>query len=105
MNLRAIFTSGAFFAFAVQGLSQTAPAPARPAAQGETVQLSAFEVTTSKDIGYQSSNSAEVTRVKIPGASSGAFDPATHHVHPTLANPSSHERERVEARPGGPDRS
>ena len=42
--------------------AQTAPAP-RPA--GETVSLSAFEVTTSKDIGYQSSNSAEVTRMNM----------------------------------------
>ena len=39
------------------------PAASRPAAPGEAVQLSAFEVTTSKDIGYQSSNSAEVTRM------------------------------------------
>ena len=45
--------------------AQTAPtsiAP-RPATPGEAVQLSAFEVSTSKDIGYQSSNSAEVTRM------------------------------------------
>ena len=39
------------------------PAASRPAAPGEAVQLSAFEVTTSKDSGYQSSNSAEVTRM------------------------------------------
>ena len=45
--------------------AQTAPSsPApRPSTPGEAVQLSAFEVTTSKDIGYQSSNSAEVTRM------------------------------------------
>jgi hypothetical protein len=31
--------------------AQTAPAPARPAAKEDPVQLSVFEVTTSKDIG------------------------------------------------------
>jgi len=43
---------------------QTAPPPAAPpAAREEAVRLSAFEVTTSKDIGYQSTNAAEVTRM------------------------------------------
>lgn len=43
--------------------AQAVPAPA---ARGETVQLSVFEVTTSKDIGYQSANAAEVTRMNMP---------------------------------------
>lgn len=43
-------------------LAQVAPAP-RPAAPGETVALSAFEVTTDRDIGYQSTHAAEVTRM------------------------------------------
>ena len=45
---------------------QTAPAPSRPAAPGDPVQLSVFEVTTSKDIGYQSANAAEATRMNTP---------------------------------------
>lgn len=43
-------------------LAQVAPAP-RPPAPGETVALSAFEVTTARDIGYQSTHAAEVTRM------------------------------------------
>lgn len=49
-------------------LAQNSPAapPANPAAKDETVQMSVFEVTTSKDIGYQSTNAAEVTRMNTP---------------------------------------
>ncbi len=48
--------------------AQTAPAPS-PAAtvkSEEPISLSVFEVTTSKDIGYQSTNAAEVTRMNTP---------------------------------------
>lgn len=45
--------------------AQVAPA-AKPPADSEAVQLSVFEVTTTKDIGYQSSNAAEVTRMDTP---------------------------------------
>jgi outer membrane receptor protein involved in Fe transport len=45
--------------------STPAAAPAKPAAE-EAVSLSVFEVTTSKDIGYQSTNAAEVTRMNTP---------------------------------------
>ena len=45
----------------------TSPAPAvGDARQDEPVSLSVFEVTTSKDIGYQSTNAAEVTRMNTP---------------------------------------
>lgn len=52
-------------ASALPSSAQTAPTAAASTARatGETVQLSVFEVTTTKDIGYQSSNSAEVTRM------------------------------------------
>src|SRR5687767_11842799 len=40
------------------------PAPA--AADSEPVSLSVFEVTTSRDIGYQSTNAAEATRMNTP---------------------------------------
>lgn len=43
-------------------LAQIAPAT-RPAPPGATVELSAFEVTTARDIGYQSTHAAEVTRM------------------------------------------
>ncbi|MFM8335300.1 MAG: TonB-dependent siderophore receptor [Opitutaceae bacterium] len=47
--------------------AQAQTTPARPAAAAEAaVQLSVFEVTTSKDIGYQSTNAAEVTRMNTP---------------------------------------
>jgi outer membrane receptor protein involved in Fe transport len=42
------------------------PAPVRPASKEDPVQLSVFEVTTSQDIGYQSTNAAEVTRMNTP---------------------------------------
>ena len=46
--------------------ARAAQAPAAPsAAPVAPVTLSAFEVTTSRDIGYQSSNSAEVTRMNM----------------------------------------
>ena len=40
--------------------------PPATAAKEEAVQLSVFEVTTSKDIGYQSANAAEATRMDTP---------------------------------------
>ncbi len=43
--------------------AQTAPAAARPAADSPPVELSAFEVTSNRDVGYQSTNAAEVTRM------------------------------------------
>ncbi len=48
--------------------AQTSPTPAAAsrAAGNEPVQLSAFEVTTERDIGYQSTNAAEVTRMDMP---------------------------------------
>src|SRR5262245_51902699 len=47
--------------------AQTAPAGNVAAAkQEEPVSLSVFEVTTSKDIGYQSTNAAEATRMNTP---------------------------------------
>lgn len=49
-------------------LGQTAPSAASAplAAKEEPVQLSVFEVTTSKDIGYKSTNAAEATRMNTP---------------------------------------
>lgn len=44
-------------------VAQTAPGPVRTAAKEDPVQLSVFEVTTSQDIGSQSTNAAEVTRM------------------------------------------
>jgi iron complex outermembrane recepter protein len=41
-------------------------ATASAAPKDEAVQLSVFEVTTSRDIGYQSTNAAEVTRMNTP---------------------------------------
>jgi outer membrane receptor protein involved in Fe transport len=54
--------------FALGAHAQTAPATSTPARlpPGDTVQLSVFEVTTSKDIGYQSTNAAEATRMNTP---------------------------------------
>jgi iron complex outermembrane receptor protein len=46
-----------------------AASPAGPTGRGSTeeiVQLSVFDVTTSRDIGYQSTNAAEVTRMNTP---------------------------------------
>jgi len=49
--------------FATPGTAQTVPSnPVRD----ETVQLSVFEVTTSRDIGYKSTNAAEATRMDTP---------------------------------------
>ena len=57
-----IFLAGGVLAS--PAVAQTTPAPAsRPELSSEVTTLSAFEVTTSRDIGYQSSNSAEVTRM------------------------------------------
>ena len=46
--------------------AQTAPATTATASKEQAVQLSVFEVTTSKDIGYQSNNAAEVARMNTP---------------------------------------
>ncbi len=43
--------------------AQTAPAPVRPPADAAPVELSPFEVTSNRDIGYQSTHAAEVTRM------------------------------------------
>ena len=57
-------TAGAF------GQNALAPNPgvptATPAAAEETVQLSTFEVTASKDVGYISTNSADASRMNTP---------------------------------------
>ena len=60
-----VFLAVILMASALPSSAQTAPTAAASTARatGETVQLSVFEVTTTKDIGYQSSNSAEVTRM------------------------------------------
>ena len=71
--------------FPMDAVSRNSPSPSRPRLPPPTPPASRGK-------------NAPARRVKIPGASSGAFDPATHHVHPTLANPGSHERERLEAR-------
>jgi len=62
--LRLAFVCGAC-GLAAHAFAQTAPAT-RSAAKDDPVQLSVFEVNTSKDIGYQSSNAAEVTRMNTP---------------------------------------
>jgi len=62
--LRLAFVCGAC-GLAAHAFAQTFPA-ARSAAKDDPVQLSVFEVNTSKDIGYQSSNAAEVTRMNTP---------------------------------------
>lgn len=49
--------------------AQTAPASTAPTAMSQNdnpVQLSVFEVTTSRDIGYLSTNAAEATRMNTP---------------------------------------
>lgn len=46
--------------------SQTVASTPANSPRGETVQLSVFEVTTSRDIGYQSTNAAEATRMNTP---------------------------------------
>ena len=43
--------------------AQTSGPVTNQLAEDERVKLSVFEVTTSKDIGYQSTNAAEVTRM------------------------------------------
>jgi outer membrane receptor for ferric coprogen and ferric-rhodotorulic acid len=57
---------------AAPAAAQLAPKPATPAkpvdetAKSETISLSVFEVTTDQDIGYQSTNAAEATRMNTP---------------------------------------
>jgi len=50
--------------------AQTTPAPAAAAVAAakndEAISLSAFEVTTNRDVGYQSTNAAEATRMDTP---------------------------------------
>ena len=59
------------FAVVAAGLAaplaaQTAPAVVAAAKKDEVISLSVFEVTNSRDIGYQSSNAAEATRMNTP---------------------------------------
>lgn len=52
-----------------QSVATPAPAekkPSVPPAKEEPVKLSVFEVTTTRDIGYQSANAAEATRMNTP---------------------------------------
>lgn len=66
LHLPAALLGGAL-AVAVTAAAQTAPGAApRPAGAEEAVQLSVFEVTTSRDIGYKSTNAAEATRMNTP---------------------------------------
>src|SRR5215208_1806098 len=67
MNPRCILAFAAAVLCAVAGRAQSAPAlkPTDNTAE-EKIVLSVFEVTTSKDIGYQSSNAAEATRMNTP---------------------------------------
>lgn len=57
---------------AAPAAAQLAPKPATPAkpvdetAKSEAISLSVFEVTTDQDIGYQSTNAAEATRMNTP---------------------------------------
>ncbi|PTX90986.1 TonB-dependent receptor plug domain-containing protein [Opitutus sp. ER46] len=69
--LRAGFLSASCLALALGSASaQVAPAPSGPAAAktdpNEVITLSVFEVSTNKDLGYQSANAAEVTRMNTP---------------------------------------
>lgn len=57
-----LLSTAAFFTTANLWSQTTPPAPAN-SPRGETVQLSVFEVTTARDIGYQSTNAAEATRM------------------------------------------
>lgn len=67
-TLRTLCPISSGLLLASAGFGQTTPAPSASSAapKEETVQLSVFEVTTSKDIGYQSTNAAEVTRMNTP---------------------------------------
>ena len=60
----AVILSGALLVTPAR--SQTAPAASASKTGDEPVKLSVFEVTTSRDIGYQSTNAAEVTRMNTP---------------------------------------
>jgi outer membrane receptor for ferric coprogen and ferric-rhodotorulic acid len=57
---------GALLAPALLAQSTTPSPSAAATRQEEPVSLSVFEVTTSKDIGYQSANAAEATRMNMP---------------------------------------
>lgn len=62
-HVLSLVTVVSLFWFVPLSTAQTAPsAPAKD----EAVKLSVFEVTTSKDIGYQSANAAEATRMNTP---------------------------------------
>src|SRR5688572_1991576 len=57
----------AAFAQSAPAAPPTTPTPATPnPAKDEPAVLSVFEVTTSRDIGYQSTNAAEATRMNTP---------------------------------------
>ena len=67
LRFLAITAGLATFAAAQPAAPATVPSSlAAPADAGEPVSLSVFEVTTSRDIGYQSANAAEVTRMNTP---------------------------------------
>jgi outer membrane receptor protein involved in Fe transport len=57
-------TPACILGFASALLAQAQNTPAAPT--DGTVQLSAFEVTTTRDIGYQATNAAEATRMNMP---------------------------------------
>lgn len=65
---RILITCLGSLALTLAATAQTAaPTPAATAAaNAEPVSLSVFEVTTSRDIGYQSTNAAEATRMNTP---------------------------------------
>ena len=65
-RLAAVLAAGLFLS---AGASGQVPAPDRPQPEqeaGDTVILSAFEVTTDNDVGYLSTNAAEATRMNTP---------------------------------------
>jgi len=61
---RQLVASAALASFAILPLpAQTNPKPAERPAGSTPVELSPFEITSNRDIGYQSTNAAEVTRM------------------------------------------
>ena len=66
---QALLLVGAIAAFltpAIRGQIIPSASPTASVPKEEAVQMSVFEVTTSKDIGYKSSNAAEATRMNTP---------------------------------------
>ena len=66
LRLAAGIATTALLVPAVCAQSTPASSTAGQATRDEPVQLSVFEVTTDRDIGYQSTNAAEVTRMNMP---------------------------------------